>query len=370
MLPYFFLLLVSGVFPLLIYKNRNQVPVSDYNGIVQKREQTTIFIFFIGLFILLALRDITVGRDLYQYKNIFERCYHTSFKSLPNLAFELGYTIYNKLISFLTRDYRLFLIITGIITLLPIYKLYHREAKYSFLLILLFINMPCFLIIFSGLRQAIAISIGVLAFMAIENKKYVISVLLIVLATYFHASAFVLFLLYPLFFFKIKSKYLLYIVPIMFIIYIFRVPLFLMILNFVPARYVEFYGDLEQTGAYGMLLLFLMFSVFSFVVLDEEVMSEKDFFFRNILLVATIFQFFVPIHAMIQRTSYYFLIFVPMSIISVVQSPKKWLKNVSDTAVVVLSVFFAVYFFYNGFFSTDNLLDVFPYKFYWSGQGW
>ena len=116
------------------------------------------------------------------------------------------------------------------------------------------------------------------------------------------------------------------------------------------------------------MILFLIFLVFSFVILDEEAMSKKDYFMRNILMIAAVFQFFVPIHGLIQRASYFFMIFVPISIVSVVEAPKRKLKNISDISVVVMTCFFAVYFFFNAVFSTDNLLSVFPYKFFWSGQ--
>ena len=328
----------------------------------------TIVLFFWGLFILLALRDITVGRDLIEYKRIFERCIYTSFEDLLDFRWELGYTIYNKVVSFISKEFRFFLIVTAIIVLVPIYKLYSKETKYSFLLIVLFINMPCFLMMFSGLRQALATSIGVLAFMAIENKKYILSLLLILVATCFHVSAFVLILLYPAFFLKIKAKHLLLIVPAMIAIFVFRVPILETFISLAPSHYIEYYGELNQTGAIGMLILFLIFLVFSFVILDETVMSKKDSFLRNILLIATIFQFFVPIHPLVQRISYYFLIFVPLSILSIVQAPKKRMKSISIISVVIMGSFFFVYFFYNGLFSTDNLLDVFPYKFFWSEQ--
>ena len=106
------------------------------------------------------------------------------------------------------------------------------------------------------------------------------------------------------------------------------------------------------------------------MILDESAMSKKDYFMRNVLLIATVFQFFVPIHGLIQRASYYFLIFVPISITRVVKAPKRYLKSISDFAVVVMAFFFSIYFFINASFSTDNLLDVFPYKFFWSGEGW
>lgn len=369
MLPYFLLLVISAVFPFMLYQNGRMVSTCNYSYIAQKRNQMTILLFLGGLFVLLALRDITVGIDLYQYKIIFERCANSSFANLSDFSWELGYSIYNKLVSVISQEYRFFLIVTAIIILIPIYKLYSKETRYSFLLIVLFINMPCFLMMFSGLRQAIATSIGILVFIAIENKKYVWSVLLIILAACFHVSALILFLLYPAFFLKIKTRHLFFIVPVMFAVYVFKVSIIRTIISFAPSRYIEFYGEVKSTGAVGMMILFLIFLVFSFVVLDETSMSKKDFVLRNILLIATIFQLFVPIHGLVQRVSYYFLIFVPVAILSVVQAPKKWLKNISDIAVVVMSCFFFLYFFYNGLFSTDNLLDVFPYKFFWSGHG-
>ena len=337
---------------------------------VLRRNKVTILLFFIGLFILLALRDISVGRDLIEYKKIFERCAVLSFDRLQKLQWELGYTIYNKIISLISEEYRFFLVVTAVLVLIPIYKLYSKEHKYSFLLIVLFINMPCFLMIFSGLRQAIATSIGILSFMALENKKYFLSVLLVMLAICFHTSAYVLFLLYPAFLLKIKTKHLLVVVPAMLLIYIYRIPLLKALISLSPEKYEEFYSEIQETGAVGMMVLFLLFSVFSFAMLDENTMTKRDFCLRNILLIATILQFFVPIHALVQRMSYYFLVFVPIAILSVVQAPKKWLKDVSDIAVVAMCLFFVVYFFYNGAYSTDNLLDVFPYKFYWSTQIW
>ena len=370
MFPYFLLLFVSTVFPLLFYKTKRGILVFGDNRIAPQRNKITILFFFVGLFILLALRDITVGTDLIEYKAIFELCDRASFEELTNFRWELGYTVYNKLFAFVSKNYRFFLIVTAAITLIPIYKLYSKETKYSFLLIVLFINMPCFLMIFSGLRQAIAISIGVFVFMALEKKKYILSALLILFASWFHVSAWVLLLLYPAFFAKIKVKHLLFVLPSVFAIYIFRIPLLATLITLMPDQYIDYYGEIEETGAIGMMILFLIFSTFAFVVLDEAYMTKRDYFLRNILLIATILQFFVPIHGLVQRMSYYFLIFVPVAIISIVQTPRKMMKNVSDVAVIVMSCFFVLYFFYNGMFSTDNLLDVFPYKFFWSGNQW
>ena len=369
MFPYLLLILVAVITPWFVCKEQTDISSWDEaSSLSVRRNKMTIFLFFAGLLILLMLRDITVGRDLIEYKKIFEKCAASSFKGLKKFSWEIGYTIYNKLISFVSEDYRFFLIVTAIITVFPIYKLYAKETKHSFLLIVLFINMPCFLMIFSGLRQAIAISIGILVFFALENKKYVLSALLLLLATCFHTSAYILILIYPTYFLKIKTKHLLFVIPLMIGIYAYRISLFKIIINVAPERYEEFYGEIQETGAIGMMILFLIFSIFSFVVLDEKSMTQKDYSLRNFLLISTMLQFFVPIHDLVQRMSYYFLVFVPVAILSVVKAPKKVMKDISGVAIVAMSCFFVLYFFYNAAFTTDNLLDVFPYKFYWSNK--
>ena len=369
MLPYLLLLFVSAVFPLICYKNSTiSFDGEEHNVLNEKRNKMTVTLFFFGLFILLALRDISVGTDLKTYKRIFESCIYTSFENLSNMQWERGYTFFCKALSLISKDYRFFLIVVAVITIIPIYKLYSKEKRYPFLILILFVNMPCFLMMFSGLRQAIAISIGVLVYMAIENRKFFLSFLLILLAVSFHVSAVALFLFYPAYHFQIRTKHLIWIVPALIGVWCFRISILTSIFSVLPAKYIEFYGEVQQTGAYGMMILFLIFSIFSFVVLDENKMTKKDFFMRNFLLISTVAQFFVPIHGLVQRASYYFLIFVPTSILSVVKAPKRMLKDISNFAVIVLSAFFLFYFFCNAMFSKDNLLDVFPYKFFWSDQ--
>ena len=365
MWPYFVLLFLPAILPLVIFQPRRLNLEYNYQSIVRKRNKMMIFLFFFLLFILMVLRDVTVGKDLLTYKTIFEICKNTSFDNLHKINWEYGYLLYNKIIAIILDNYQFFLMVSAAIILWPIYKLYSQEKKYGFLLIVLFVNMPCFLMMFSGLRQAIAVSLGVFVYMAIEKRKIVHAVLILLLAISFHSSAFVLILLFPANMFTVKVKHLWLIVPMMLIVFVFRVPLFTFVLRYLPTKYIDFYGELQQTGAIGMLLLFLIFSIFSFVVLDETRMTEKDHFMRNMLLLSTVFQFFVPVHSWVQRASYYFLIFAPTSLVSVVKAPRKRWKNISNTAVVVMSLFFAFYFFYTALFSTDNLLDVFPYKFFW-----
>ena len=119
MFPYFLLLFISTVCPLLFYQTQGGVLVFGDDQITRKRNKMTLILFFAGLFVLLALPDISVGIDLVEYKSIFETCSTLSFKQLPSLRWEIGYAVYNKLMSLISKDFRFFLIITALLTLIP-----------------------------------------------------------------------------------------------------------------------------------------------------------------------------------------------------------------------------------------------------------
>ena len=52
----------------------------------------------------------------------------------------------------------------------------------------------------------------------------------------------------------------------MLIVYVLRVPILSFIIGFMPSHYIAFYGKVQQTGAFGMMILFLIFLAFSFVI--------------------------------------------------------------------------------------------------------
>ena len=62
MLPYFLLLSISAILPLFVYQSRGLRLYRDYSVIIKKRNALTISVFFVGLFVLLSLRDFSVGK--------------------------------------------------------------------------------------------------------------------------------------------------------------------------------------------------------------------------------------------------------------------------------------------------------------------
>ena len=163
----------------------------------------TIFVGFL-LFLLMALKDYSVGTDTIRY---LERYNQTGSIKDTMDEYEPGFyylILYSK---HLGLDYRLFstfcYLVIYTFTTLFIYK-FSKRPIFSFLL---FITIGIFGFTTSGLRQALAISLCYFAiYLIIERKFILISSLVIILASTIHFSARIGFLFILLYFISIMIK--------------------------------------------------------------------------------------------------------------------------------------------------------------------
>jgi hypothetical protein len=93
---------------------------------------------------------------------------------------------------------------------------------------------------------------------------------MVLVATLFHRSAFVILAIFPLCHLRITAKWLYAIVPLMLLVYVFNKPIF----NMLMLLFGEDSAS-EGSGAITVLVLLVLFAVYSFVVADES-MLEKE----------------------------------------------------------------------------------------------
>ena len=109
---------------------------------------------------MLALRDETIGTDLAAYERYFTEYADKTFVEVFDLTRDPLYWLLTWAISRVIGDFRWFIVIMAALILFPIAKVYCKDREHGYLKLLLFVNLPTFVMIFSGLRQAIAISLG------------------------------------------------------------------------------------------------------------------------------------------------------------------------------------------------------------------
>lgn len=324
------------------------------------KHKHAIGLFFFLYLLLLMLRARTVGVDLIGYSRIFASYADMPWNRLTESKLEIGYGILNKAISCFTSNFQWFIAITAAITIIPIFAVYKKEIVDSYLSISIFLIMPTFVMFFSGLRQSIAISLGVIAYIFTKKKKLLPFLLVVILAFFFHKSAFVLIFMYPLYWVRITRKSLSIVVPVMTLIFIFSKPIFSLLQSAISGLYNV---KSSATNAYSMLILFIVFAVFAFVVPDENELDTDTIGMRNFLLFAIVIQMFAPLHTLAMRFNYYYIVFIPLLIPKIIQSSSARFERIAVLAKYVMIVFFLGYFWLNIAFKSS--LGAFPYHFFW-----
>lgn len=145
---------------------------------------------FLPLFLFGALR-VDFGLDYQGYLDEYNLIHsYTDFESVSEHT-EIGYIILNRIIP----SWRLLLIITSALTSFAYARIFYKciPTRYTWLAIcLLFLaGDKTIFFMFSGIRNAIAISLMILFFELISKRKYILFLLITLLSTLFHTSAIV-----------------------------------------------------------------------------------------------------------------------------------------------------------------------------------
>lgn len=354
MFVYILLLLVPGICALLAPRTQLQI------GQKTVRTDLTLPLFFLILLTLLCLRSIYVGNDTAAYKEIHETIPLLDMQQLLSSEFEPGYMLLSKLCLVISSDFRWLLFVVSVLALLPLYVYYNKMSEDTFLTVVLFVAVTPFSMYFSGLRQILAMSLAIPAFCFARKKQLVGFLAMVLLAISFHTSAFVLLLLFPICFFKVTKKWLWFVLPAFLLVLTFNRTIFLFLLSNFGQIYS---GDVTDTGAYTTLMLLAVFTVFCFVIPEEQQMDDETMALRNVLLIALFLQPFAAINVLAMRFNYYFLIFIPVLIPRIIARCKPQFATLCRIAVVVMTVAFVGYFYIN--LLEGGGLNIYPYVPFW-----
>lgn len=329
----------------------------------ENKNRHALTFFFIWLTVLVMLRHESVGNDTKNYIYYFKLFSEMSWSQIGYYSQEIGFSYFNKIVSLFTETPQIYLAITAIASSVMMYPTYKRLCVDASLTIVLFCTMSTFVMMFSGIRQMLAIGIGFLAYECTRNKKLVPFILAVLLAISMHTSAFMLVFMYPLYHAKITRKWLLAVVPVLAVVFMFNKQIFTAF-GLILAQYTKYDTSITQTGAYTILFLFVVFTIFAFVIPDEASLDVETIGLRNFLLFSLAIQMFAPLHALAMRMNYYYIIFIPLLLPKIIKYRSVRWGQVAIWGRHIMVLFFLSYFFYKAYSGTAGL-HVFPYHFFW-----
>ena len=276
------------------------------------KNKLVVFMGFFVTLILLMFREKTVGADIApSYVKYFYEFGATSWSELlVGVKNEHGFRILWKTLYAICPHYEFFIVATSIIIVLPIMITYIKHTEdFPLLVVCLYIGLDCFVIMFSGLRQAIAMSICFASYGLIKDKKYFKYLIVVLIAMQFHISAFIGYFVILAYNFKTtrKSAYLVF--PLVIICWVFNkqiIQLFIPLMQIVNPDYKQY--QIESTGAYASIVMYIGILVYLYLIKSDD---KKFVGFRNIMVIITLIQCFAPVIIVAARMSYYFIIFLP-----------------------------------------------------------
>lgn len=328
--------------------------------------------YFIFAFILvagmLALRHPSMGVDLAYGK---PNGYLASFSKINNMSwnrlfqiqvlnYEKGYLFFCKLIGYISDDPQTLLVFCAVI---PIFLIFYCLYKYSDNLLfslIIYLGLPCFLINYSGLRQAVAIGITTFSLKFIEEKKPKRFVAAVIAASLFHSSAVVFLLAYPLYRIKFSSVFKYISAAAIPLVFVFRYQLF--------AAASKIFKENAEPDDNNAIMLFLAFMfIYLFMLLFSDDSDSVESGCRNLFWVACICQAFGGVYSTAIRVGYYYMIFLAILLpkaaarLSFGEDYRRPERDALLTGMIYLCfIAFGLYSLYNGSWAMSN-----PYHFFW-----
>ena len=333
-------------------------------SIKKENRKIVAIIFGISLVLLFGFRHPSMGIDLgyfgqkqgylYAFKDIASMKFSEVLRIEHYKNFERGYIILNKIISLVSRNEQWFLFVIAILTILPIIYVLYKESDSIVLSTIIYVGLPSFLMLYSGLRQAIALSFMMVGLMFIKQKKPIKFIIIILFASLFHDSVLVFLLAYPLYYLKIRKSHRITILLFIPIVYLFREPLFL----FLSKIFVDD-AQMSDTGAFTLFLVFILINIFCIVFMDEEDKTSNGLL--NIFTIACFTQAFGGIYVLALRVGYYFILPLILLLPRVLQSIKN--ESLRQTLSIIIALCFVAYGLYQ--ITTDSWAMSYPYYWFW-----
>ena len=341
--------------------------------ILKKTKLANIRALFVGIVSLVlilfsALRSVDVGQDTSVYVERFKIISESSWKQLVDLKdvvdFEIGYIIFNKVISIISANEHIFLLIVSSIIIVSTSLYVYRKSDIVWLSLFLFVALGFFGETMNIMRQMIAIAILLPSIKFIEERNIFKFTILVAIASLFHLTAFSFLIIYPMSLIKINKKYYIGIVVSIALLYVYADAIIFWSMKLLGYQdYLVNIGEGSGLGMISMLIFFLVLGLYYRQNLSNSELSDTNIksydVYINILVVA-IFINTIAIHfALAGRVMVYFtfhnIILLPKIIKTI---DNKWQK-VIVSGVIILGITY--YFVFK--LLVDDGSGVVPYLF-------
>ena len=263
------------------------------NTMSTQKSKNSVFLFaLLPYFVLMALKDRTIGTDTEGYFLSFAAMANYDFKSFLSMddlgyeRIEKGYKLFIWLLTRISNDGQLLLLATAIVSTLALYSFIKNNANNKSLALFFFITLGFFQFAMTGIRQTLAISVTLFGYKYIREQKLLIFLIFALVATQFHKSAIFFLPLYLVARMKMTSTNIGMAILLIVVLYFSANSLL-----FFAADFLDYDYGIEQTGnGYIFFAIVLLITILSLISRKNLIYQRREnsiFLNLNFISLAT-----------------------------------------------------------------------------------
>ena len=311
-----------------------------YNQAQNDKQRKWLFILgCVGLWLFVGLRSNYTGSDTSNYVKMFNIIGNIKWNDIVDAyGKDIGFYYLVKLIRTITDSTIIFKLITSFASLIGVFVLCWNNTKRPVLALYFYVTIGNLFFIMTGMRQAIAMSLCMLAIHFIQKRKIIPFVLLVLLAAQFHHSAYIFLPMYILGTRRVDALNMLITIVVTAIAYFSYENL----LGFANELLDYNYG-VEETGNGGIyFVILIVVLVLALITKQNWMKDKKERVIMNTGIMCTVIWVFRLIGRTAERPSMYWLNAVPVVLSESIDS----IEGKQDKMLIELGAIALTFAFY------------------------
>lgn len=321
----------------------------------EKKEKIVAVVGAVILFLIAALRDKTVGIDTPGYVNHYKLLASLDFGAMkeyvvnnPDKYKDPTFYYIGWIFSRVFSNPQWWLSAIALIYVIAVGKLIYNESKQSAISWLVLVSLSFYSISLTGLRQTVAMSILILGYPFLKERRFIPFLITVLIAGLYHQTSLVFLAIYPIATKRLGVYHLIFAAVAFIIFYSFQDWL----LNFLgdvlkDDRFKSYTGgeasQLTMAG-FAIQTVCLIFALYYYKELTSK--DETAIILYNLSFVGWVIQIFSSFIAEFFRVSMYFSIFNIILVANAASMEKD--KRSRSILQMVVAIIFILYMIKDG----------------------
>lgn len=329
-----------------------------------------------AVFIYISATRYKVGYDYGAYASMYQ--HHTSlpFDQLADLRPEKGFVFINFLLGILTKDYRLFFLMTSVLIIGGVFWYFWRKSAFEPISVFVFLVFGYYYISMNFVRQFLAAVIVLGSFHYWKQKDWLVYSVIIFLAMSFHLSAVMMFPAYYFLRLPLRKTTIAVTLIIASLLYMLSIPILTLLTSYMYTEYSPLsHPEMNQGIPFHYVISFLIVFILAYPQRRALYQQNPDsqWYLASLYWILLI-EMLALKHAVLSRFILYFLIPGMCLLIPelIVLYRKRWFEHRKSAQTDHQIVYYAISILllaatlgYHHYLLKENYNGVVPYQHYW-----